>query len=328
MKKIIWVVLVAMLVIGATLAVKKKIGSNAAIEPLSSYDVMIKTFTPKEVNATLTTPVLAFVKNDHDATLGSKVSAGVVFIAPAGTAVKKGDVVVRLDNNDLLAQREAAKLSLNNEIASHQRSLELYSVKGVSIEQLQNEESRIATLKAELERISNLISYTVICSPVDGVVGETFVAPGEVAPVGKPLASIRASRGSYLWVRLPLGLNAKELIFEAHRAPLRFLQNSNGANEYRSDIPISLPSGSRVEAKVVTFEGNGVFLPREALLFKESKAYVLVVNGHKAKAMEVNVIAKGDEGYVVSGAPLQKVALAKSDILLKIMSGASLTIKE
>jgi hypothetical protein len=126
---------------------------------------------------------------------------------------------------------------------------------------------------------------------------------------------------------LALGTDAKTVVFENHRAPLHFLQNANGVDEYRADIPLTLDSGARVEAKILTYEGNGVFLPREALLFKESKAYALVVNGHSAKAVEVNIIAKGDEGYVVSGAPLEKVVVAKSDILLKLLSGASLAIK-
>jgi hypothetical protein len=355
MKKIITIILILLLVVGAVVAVKKKMAANAATPALSSYDLSVKIFTPKEENVTLTAPVLALVKNDHDATLSAKFPASVLFIAPAGTAVKKGDVIVRLDDRDLVAKKsalssalsaakdeeKAKEFSLSNEVQAHKRTLELLNVKGASIEQSQSEESRISLLKADLlgvkskqaqiesdtQALNAQLSYTTLRSPVDGVVGETFAAVGDVASVGKPLASVRANNGAYLLVRLALGTSAKALMFENHRAPLRFLQNSNGVDEYRADIPLTLASGARVEAKIVTFEGRGIFLPREALLFKESKAYVLVVNGHSTKAVEVSIIAKGDEGYVVSGAPLEKIAVAKSDILLKLLSGASLAIK-
>jgi multidrug efflux pump subunit AcrA (membrane-fusion protein) len=355
MKKIVITLLILILVIGAVVAVKKKMATNAAIPPLSSYDLSIKTYTPSEGNVTLTAPVLALVKNDHDATLSAKFPASVLFIAPAGTVVKKGDVLVRLDDRDLMTQKEssisalsaakdeekAKEFSLSHEIESHKRTLELLSVKGASIEESQGEESRIALLKSDISGVkakqvqikSNLLalnaqlSYTTLCAPVDGIVGETFAAVGGVASVGKPLVSVRAKNGSYLSVRLALGTSAKTVIFENHCAPLHFLQNNNGVDEYRADLPLTIASGAKVEAKIVTFEENGTFLPREAVLFKEAKAYILVVNGHTTKAQEVTIIAKGDEGYVATGVPLAKLAIAKSDILLKLLSGASLAIK-
>lgn len=356
MKKIIITLLILALVVGAVVAVKKKMAANAATPSLNAYALSVKTFTPKEGNVTLTAPVLSLVKNDHDATLSAKFPAGILFIAPAGTAVKKGDVVARLDDRDLAAKEESLKstlsaalneekaksLALEHEKESHQRTLELLAVKGSSIEQSQGEESRISLLKADLagvkakqaqikadtQALNAQLSYATLRSPVDGVVGEIFAAAGDVAVPGKPLASIRADRGSYLWVRLPFGTSAKTLIYENRRTPLRFLQNANGMDEYRADLPLSLPSGARVETKLVTFEGSGTYLPREAVLLKEAKAYVLVVEGEKTKAHEVTIVAKGDEGFVATLVPAGKLALAKSDILLKLMGGVSVHTKE
>lgn len=328
MKKILTLLLVLALLVGAVVVVKKKMAANSATPAIEQYALSVKTFTPKEGNVTLSTPVLALVKNDHDASLGAKSAASVLYIAPAGTHVKKGDVVIRLDNNDLMAQKEAIKLSLNNEIAAHQRSRELYAVKGVSLEQLQNEESRIAILKADLARVSNQIDYTIIRAPMEGVVGETFAAVGDVAAPGKVLASVRAANGGYLWVRVALGTPAKTLLYENHRAPLHFLQNANGMDEYRADMTTNLPSGARIDARMVTFEGSGVYLPRDAVLLKEGKAYVLVIEGHGAKAHEITIVARGDEGFVTSSVPSGPLALAKSDILLKLLGGSSVSTKE
>jgi hypothetical protein len=261
-----------------------------------------------------------------------------------------------LDDRDLLAKKEslnsalsaaqneeiAKALALEHEKESHKRTLELLAVKGASIEQSQAEESRIALLgadlssvkskqaqiKSDMTNVSAQLDYATLRASVDGVVGETFAAVGDVAAPGKPLASIRADKGSYLWIRVALSAPAKTLLYENRRAPLRFLQNNNGVDEYRADMPLSLPSGARIETKMVTYEGNGTYLPREAVLRKEGKAYVLVVDGHGAKAHEISVVARGDEGFVATGVPIGQLALAKPDILLKLLGGASLAAKE
>jgi biotin carboxyl carrier protein len=356
MKKSITLVLILLLVVGAVVAVKKKMGANAAIPALSSYDLSVKTFTPKEENITLTAPVLALVKNDRDASLSAKFPANVLSILPSGTSVKAGEVVVRLDDRDLVAKKEslnsalsaarneetAKALALEHEKESHKRTLELLAVKGASIEQSQGEESRIALLgadlsgvkskqtqiKSDLNALQAQLDYTTLRAPVEGIIGETFAAVGDVATPGKPLASIRAKNGSYLWVRVALGTSAKTLIYVNRRAPLHFLQNNNGMDEYRADMALNLPSGARIEAKMVTFEGNAIFLPHDAVLLKEGKAYVLVVDGHSAKAHEISIAAQGDEGFVATCVPSGKLALAKPDLLLKLGGGASLAAKE
>ncbi|MGZ5208529.1 MAG: efflux RND transporter periplasmic adaptor subunit [Sulfuricurvum sp.] len=356
MKKVITIALILLLVIGAVVAVKKKMGANAATPALESYDLSIKTFTPQEGNNTLTTTVLALVKNDRDTLLSAKFPASVLFVLPSGTRVKKGEVVVRLDDRDLSAKKEslnsaflstlneekAKALALEYEKESHKRTLELLAVKGASIEQSQGEESRIALLgadlsgvkskqaqiKSDITNVNAQLDYATFRAPVDGVIGETFAAVGDVAAPGKPLASIRAANGSYLWVRVAMGTVAQTLLYENHRAPLHFLQNNNGMDEYRADIAFNLPSGARIETKMVTYEGDGIFLPREAVLLKEAKAYVLVVDGHSAKAYEISIVARGDEGFVAKSVPNGKLALAKPDILLKLLGGASLATKE
>lgn len=356
MKKIITIGLILLLVVGAVVAVKKKMAANAATPALSSYDLNIKTFTPKEGNVTLTSPVLALVKNDRDTLLSAKFPASVLFVLPSGTSVKGGEVVVRLDDRDWVAKKEslnsALSSALNEEKAkalafvhekeSHKRTLELLAVKGASIEQSQAEESRIALLgadlsgvkskqaqiKSDMTNVNAQLDYATLRAPSDGVVGETFAAVGDITAPGKPLSSIRAANGSYLWVRVALGTPAKTLLYENRRAPLHFLQNNNGMDEYRADIPVNLPSQARVEAKMVTFEGNGIFLPREAVLLKGSNAYVLVIDGHAAKAYEISVVARGDEGFVATGVPSGKLALAKPDILLKLLGGSSVATKE
>ena len=356
MKKIITILLPLILIAGAVVFVKKKVSENNAIPTPKSYAMSVKSFTPHEDNVTLSVPVLALVKNDHDLSLSSKFSANILFIASSGKDVKAGEALVRLDDRDLAAKQEALKsalfaakneekakaISLQYEKEFHQRTVELLAVKGASIEQSQGEESRIALLQSDMVNIKSKqvqiqsdiqtlnaqISYATLRSCVDGTIGETFAAVGDMAVPGKPLVSIRAKNGSYLWIRVALNTPAKKLIYENHQIALHFLQNNEGMDEYRGDLPLSLPSGARIEAKLVVYEGKGILLPREAVLLKENKAYVFVIDGQTTKAHEVTIVSQGDEGYVVKNVPNAKLAVAKPDILLKLAGGVAVTVKE
>jgi len=356
MKKIISIIIVIVLVVGAGLLLQKKISANAQIPPAKNFGIVVKTVTPHQGSVVLTTPILATVKNDNDITLSSKFAANVEKIVSVGTVVKKGDVLVELDARDLLAKKSAfqtaliaakeedraKKIGLMHEEESHKRTLELLHVKAASIEQSDTETSKIELLKADLSGVASkqqqiksdleqtdiLIGYAKLKAPIDGIVGQILTTQGEMATLGKPLLALKANTGSYMWVKTPLENMAKSLIYDGVKAPLLFLQNSNGLNEYRANMSLNLPSGARVEAKLVSFNGEGVLLPKEALLQKDNKSFYFIAEGTKAVPKEVNIIAQGDEGFVVGNMPEVEIIVAKPDILLKLLGLPSIIVKE
>lgn len=356
MKKIISIVLIAALVLGAWLLLKNKATQNAQITPAQNFGIVVKTVTPHKGSVVLTTPILAMVKNDNDMTLSSKFATNVEKIVPVGTVIKKGDVLAELDARDLLAKKSALqialmaakeeerakKVGLMHEEESHKRTLELLHVKAASIEQSDIEISKIELLKADLsgvlskqqqvksdlEQTEILLEYAKLKSPIDGIVGQLLTMQGEMATLGKPLLILKANEGNYLWVKAPLETKPNSLIYGGTKAPLVFLQNNNGLNEYRATMPLNLPSGARVEAKLVSFEGDGVLLPKEAILQKEGKSFYFIADSAKAIPKEVSIIAQGDEGFVVENMPDAKIIVAKPDILLKLLGSNAISVKE
>jgi biotin carboxyl carrier protein len=356
-RKYIAISIALLLVLGAGALIKNKSAKNNRVSALKTEAVVVKSFALKEQKAILTKSSLALVKNDSDTMLSAKSNAAILMIKPSGTKVRAGDTVAILDARELKAKRDgiissisaakeeagAKELALINEEASHKRTLELLAVKGASIEQSQSEESRIALLKADLKGakaklltyegqladINSLIEYSTLKATADGVVGETFANMGEIAIVGKPIVSIKANKGAYLLVRVAADNPVKTVIYDSKEYELKFLQNSNGLDEYRANLNIGLPSGSRVEVKTVSFKDNGIFAPRDALLQKEGKSYIFEIDNEKIKAEEVSVVAEGDEGFVIKGANTgKKIALAKPDILLRLLGGAAVKVKE
>lgn len=145
--------------------------------------------------------------------ISAQVSARIIAMPyREGKRVKQGEVIVRLDADDLKASLESAKASLLSEEArlagadaSMQnmtqelgRKRELWASKDISKAELDSAEAEytraqsqynqvvhsIAIAKANIEKAQKNLSYTVINAPFDGVVTSAQAEVGELVVVG------------------------------------------------------------------------------------------------------------------------------------------------
>ena len=342
---LIILVVVALLAIGGIKAIKHKRAKEAALPPAKTYTIKVKTIKAEPKDITLTLPILAIVENDSDVKISSKVAERVESINKSrGQKVKKGEVLVKLDSRDINSKILALKskifsmqINLNNLQTIHKRSEQLLKVDGVSVEQFEKEASSIASLKAQiaslkasLAELYALKTYTVLKSPIDGVVSKLFVSVGDMAMPGKPLMQISSPKGAYIVVRVPSDINAKSLIFKNKEYPLTPLDNTfNSLNEYRTPhIEDNLTEGQRVNGKLVVYKGKGILLPNDLILNRDAQEYIVLANGKKGEGFKISPVAQGQEGVVVKDTRIadKDIVSEKPDILLKLLSGAPLEI--
>jgi len=356
--KIITIVLIAGVVVAGVKVIKTKKASLEATPSMKKYSMVVSTIKPKVEEVSLSLPYLAIVQSDKNVALSSRISARIEHIVTCGSSVKKGEVLIKLDESELKAKKEAVSLqisSINADIAakqillnvskdSHKRTKELLLVKGASQESYDKEASGIATLEAGITSLKNQIgilksnisqidtslSYTTLKSPIDGIASQCFANVGDISKPAKALLNLESKNGKYLLVRLADEVKPKSVRFEGSEYTLIAMQNTfNGLNEYRAYVDTTHSSGQRVNISVVLYKAKGLKLPINALLQKDSKTYCFVVNKDKADAVELDVISEGEEGVVVNG--LQEgseVVVAKPDILLKLLAGVSLVVKD
>lgn len=346
LKAIIAIIIVIGIIVLGISAIKKAKSKDASSPPAKVYDVVVTTQVVKKDPIKLTLPYLAIAKNDRDVNLSSKISGRVNFMKASGSKVKKGALIAKLDDagiqsniSSIKAQFKAINTSLANMQATHKRTLELVAVNGASIEQSQNEESKISeiiskkeALTQKMNELNNTLTYAVIKSPVDGIISKTMVNVGDMAMPGHPIANIKAKNGFYLLVRVPTdlkitGVELNNKYFEA--IPLN--STFNGLAEYKAytDIP-DITSGDRVEANTVIYNDEGILLPFDAVINRDGKSYVLLRDGDIANSHEVSIIESGEQGIVISNDELigKEIVIAKQDILLKLLTGVSLKVKE
>ncbi len=329
-KRILIIVAVLILVALGVRAIKHKKASESKTPVAKRYEVVVKSFTPKLKDTVLTLPYLAIAQNEKDVTLSSKIPGRVLLIKKGGTKVKKGELIAKVDTTDLEASIASLKVSLSNLLQTHKRTKELYKVQGASIEQLQSEESKISSLKAKLKAVENNLSYAKILSPTDGVVAKTFLNIGSTTMPGKPIISVSANSGYSLMVRTPSSINPKGIILENRAYKLYPLNSTfHGLFEYKAYINTPMTSGERIEVSVIVFNKKALKLPFDTILNKDGKSYVLLIKDHKVVPTKVDIIQSGEEGAVIEeNLKGQKLVLAKPDVMLKLLSGASMRVEE
>jgi len=354
-KFFIAIVIAALIVAGGVKIIKKRKAEEASIPKPAVYPIVVKTYQPKEENLLLTLPYLALVKNSNEVTVNSKFAGRIEFVKELGEKVKKDDIVVKIDSSDLKAKLKsinenikslkakltAQNIALNNLKLTHKRTKELLNVKMASIEQYQNEESKLAELKASIKATKNAIkaanankkailqnlTYTVLKSPVDGVISAKFLNKNDNTFPGKPILKITSNKGNYLFLTLPE--NRKEIVYEGRIYPLIALNSTyNGLKTFKSEVnDNTLLPGEKVNIDVVEFKGNATALPYNAILSVNDRHYVLIPQGNKALPQEIHILAEGKKVVAVREKINSPVILAEPDLLLKIKAGHPITVK-
>jgi len=329
-KRLLILLIIAAIVAAGLALVKKKRAKEAQMAPPKHYPLVIKTMTVTPSHVTLTLPYLAQVENEENMMLASRMSARIFMIKKSGEKVQKGDVIVKLDTQELEANLVSVKIALQNLLKTYQRTKTLYRIKGASIEQLQKEESSIAALKAKQKALENQMSYATLSAPVSGTIAKVYESEGSIAMPGKPLVSISATKGFSLLVRLPESIKPDAIIYEGKSYDAQPLGSTyQGLNEYKAYVDTAdMSAGETTEIRVVVFKGNGIKLPFDAVLDRNGKSYVLVMHKAKAQPKEVHIIHKGEEGVVIKeNFAKEKIVIAKPDILLKLLTGISVKVE-
>ncbi len=373
-KIITWSVVVLLILAGAGLVIKRKKALFRAKTPkvLPAVVDLVKV-VKRPVRLTL--PAMGIVKSDTSVTISTKVSGRVTKVFKVeGSPVKKGEIIATIDNIDLKTRKNnlllkeanidyeieskkaslaSLKIALANAKATHARTKELLHVKGASIEEYQAEETKIASIEAQVKAtenaletlknskkmviedikdVENLLTYTIIKSPVRGICAERYVNQGDMVLPGKPLFRVTQEKGLYLSIRLPSDLHADHVLLKGKIMPLvsKAIASRNGLKEYRADLPPGLCAveGEYMNVSIVTFSGSAGLVPVNAILSKGGKDYVFTYDGNgKVREIPITIQARGVEGVTTLQDLTGKTLIyAMPDILLRVATGVPVKI--
>ncbi|NCC52230.1 MAG: efflux RND transporter periplasmic adaptor subunit [Spartobacteria bacterium] len=123
--------------------------------------------------------------------LSSRVSAYISEVhASAGERVSAGQVLVALDDRELREQYAMAQAQLQQAEAEYQRTKKLMEANAATDQALTATKSAYDAASARANQIDVMLSYTVIKSPIDGIVTDRRVEVGDLASPGQVLLSV------------------------------------------------------------------------------------------------------------------------------------------
>ncbi len=178
-------------------------GREVPVAPRKAEGVAAYTVTP--VRRPLIWQAAGTVQPDEKTAVSARILAAVLQIpVRAGQQVRKGDLLVRLDDRDLRSRLAQAKDALRRaqvtrDIArrDYERDKDLVEKKAIPPVEFDHTRLRLETAEADVARLENavkeaevMLSYAEIYSPYDGVVIDTLADVGDLAAPGRVLLTL------------------------------------------------------------------------------------------------------------------------------------------
>ena len=143
-----------------------------------------------------------------------------------GDEVSKGEVLLRIKNDNIIAQRDQveanlaqAKTTLKNTRTNYERIKALYADSSATQKELDDitthfevAKAQVKALKSKLAEIKDMMDYSVIESPIDGYIVQKNVSQGDLASPGRPLLVLEEVNNLKILVSVPssqIGLFSK-----------------------------------------------------------------------------------------------------------------------
>jgi membrane fusion protein (multidrug efflux system) len=130
---------------------------------------------------------------NEEVEIRSEVSGKITNIfLKEGTSVKKGDLLIKINDEELQAQLSRAKYRLKLLEDQEYRKNVLLEKEAISQEDYDVSLNELNVIKAEVELINAQISKTEIRSPFDGVIGLKYVSEGSFVTPSTIIASLQS----------------------------------------------------------------------------------------------------------------------------------------
>ncbi|QOP43461.1 efflux RND transporter periplasmic adaptor subunit [Sulfurimonas sediminis] len=332
MKKIVLIIVGVLVAAGAGLFLKKQKEHVAALPAAKEYSKSVETTVAKEKSVSRKREFLAEVFSLKQAGIASKFTANIKKIyVHENDKVKKGELLVTLDDKDILAnltslkaQKKALLLDLKNARDILQRNKKLYAIEAVSKEILdasnakyQTTRSAVKSAEAKITQTKVQLNYLNLVAPFDGVIGSKLLDEGSIAPAGKPVVTLNTQKQkltfSFSQNQVPIAEGQKVYLQKRLIGRVSKIyddaKNALLVAEVTLQKRIDFANKSFVHIKVEIANAKGCSVPLNALLHTQEGVYVMQYQEGKFSKLAVDLLLEDNSAAVVSPCPKYRVAL-------------------
>ena len=250
----------------------------------------------REVDQTY--PADAIVEAVRQASIAAQVTGRVIEARfDAGSRVKAGDVLMRIDPREARQLQSGAQAQLANASAGFERSKQLFGQKFISQAALDKAAADFKVASAGAGQAGTQTSFTTLTAPYAGVIAQRLAEVGEMAVPGKPLLNLYDPRGLRVVASIPQLKLAD--VRQAMRAKVEFPESGKWVDGLRVEVLPTADSQTHVVRARVYLPDNlegvvpGMFVRAHFVLGKAGK--LLVPAAAVVRRGEVTAV------YVVDG---------------------------
>lgn len=135
--------------------------------------------------------IVGTVASEETIHLSSRIPSYIrnIYVS-AGTPVGKGQGLITLDDREIREQLSAAESQFKQAEIEYQRTRGLFEKSAATEQALVAAEAMFTSLRAKVEQVKIMLTYTKILSPIEGIVKDRRVEVGDLANPGQVLLSV------------------------------------------------------------------------------------------------------------------------------------------
>ena len=174
-------------------------------EPQNETAVPVEVATAESAPGSSMTSFAGSIKSNNQANLSTIVMGTITEVSvTVGDRVSQGDILARIKDDQIRAKKNQieanmvqARANLENTEKNYNRIKNLYAENSATSKELDDistmydiAKANVEALEASLNEVNEMLAYTVIRAPFDGVISRKNVSEGDMAAPGQPLLSI------------------------------------------------------------------------------------------------------------------------------------------
>ncbi|HAB15055.1 MAG TPA: efflux RND transporter periplasmic adaptor subunit [Verrucomicrobiota bacterium] len=274
-----------------------------------------------------TEEVVGTVRSKLRAIVEAKVTGRVLeYLATPGATVKAGDLLARLEVQEIQAKVDQTKATLDQAQRDFERQKRLIDSNATTRQEYDAANAAVKVATAALSEAETMMSYARVTAPFDGVVTRKLADVGDLAMPGKPLLEIEAPTALRFEADLPEAILNRVQMGAKMRVKVASVIEPLDATvseiapvsdplsrtfQVKLDLPATrgLRTGQFGRVSVPVAETKLLLVPKEAVIQRGQMELVFVAkNGHawlrlvktgKSLANAVEILAGLEEGEQV-----------------------------
>jgi RND family efflux transporter MFP subunit len=262
------------------------------------------------------------VESDNDVALVARTSGPIVeLVAEEGMRVEQGQLLARIDDDEIRARLELAKVNLGEAELAHRRATAQYENQILSRELFDQAAAKVEASRAQVRENEVQLAYTSIRAPFRGMIVERHVKFAEHVQSGTPLFRI----SEFDPLQCPIQVPEKDLArlevgqpahltveaFPGERFDARVLRVAPVVDSATGTVKVTLEVQTRGRLRPGMFasvfletdrHAGALVIPKRALVLESIGDTVYIKDGDVARRRSVRLgFDEGDHVEVVAG---------------------------